>query len=487
MAKILGVPQDNEDVKVQRKSSKMKTILDEEGENEDDSVFERGGHKFKFQPVVPLKVERKNKRRRNEFLPVAKGGVGGGNYPEQKPKRTENKQLYVRKEFGDDRIEYGDDYINPEESKRNAKRHQQQRADALVHNEGGQKIHPNERQIPKEREVDLQIRGNPQALKERRLGKDIESPLQRNMRVKESGPLGVDGKKKKELQFERNREQMFPAKPRKEPHFGKPLENFDELRPVGDQLLKKKSEPRLLDVLKQSQSKNNYKVPEFDRNLQKVPEYATPKPDTFERGQSHVLEKLRQLPVGQVDRFDRPNIDAAVPHGFGDIKKKVFKEVLEKPKFDDRNFDTAMRKHGFGDIDPRHNAFGEALGGRQNQLKNNLRFQEPELRKEDSPKQRHVEQGNLMPKWMENGQREIQPDLMNQERLGRVEPRRKRVQRDLQFQNDGQAPNRDHTDQKFEEKRRDGLYKEKYHQDEVNNKQQPVNGRLYFVGSFVLQ
>ena len=480
MANILGVPQDYEDMRVQRKSKKIKTILDEEGENEDDSVFERGGHMFKFQPVAPIKVERKNKRRRNEFIPVARGGVGGGNYPEQKLKRTENEQFDGRKEFGD--MEYqGDDYINPEESKRNIKRYQQQGADDLVRNEGGHKFNPNDRQVPKKKEV----RDNLQALKDRRMGKDIESPLQRNVRVKESGPLGVNGKKNKEQQFERNRAEMFPGKSKKEPAFGKPLENFGELHPFADHVPKQKFRPRLSDVLKQSHDKNKNKidVPKFDRNLPKGPEYVTQKPYPVERGQSHILEKLRQLPAGQAARFEKPNLNAAVPQGFGGIRNNVFKEVLENPNFDGRKNDAATQT-GFGDIGSRNNASRKALGGKQSQLNNNLRFREPELRKEVSPKKRHFDGGNLEQKWMDNGPRRNQPNLMNQERLERKDPHRKRVQRDLEFQNHRQAPSKDHIDQKIEQKRRDGLSIAEDNLDKVNNKEQHVHGKLPFPWSF---
>ena len=463
MANILGVPQDNEDMRVQRKSRKRKTILDEEGENEDDSVFERGGHMFKFQPVVPVKVERKNKRRRTEFLPVTNGGVGGGNYPVEIPKRTESKHFYPRKEFGDDRMEYhGDDYINPEESKRNVKRHQQQRADGLVHNED----------LPKDKEV--QIRGNLQAPKDRRMGQDIESPLQRNMRAKENGPMGVNGKKNKTKQLERNREQVFARKSKKEPSFGTPFENVGELPPVGDHLPKQESETRLLDVLKQSQNKNKNKVLEFDRNLRKDPESAAPKPDTLERRQSHILEKLRQLSTGQTGRFEKPNLEA----GFGDIRKNVFKEVLEKSNVDGGNFGAATQR-GLGDIGQRSNAFRKTLVGGQNQLKNNLRFQEPELRK-DSQKQRHIDRDTLGRKWLENGRRGNQANLMNQEGLERDDLHRNRVQRDLEFRNDGQEQSKGRADHKFEQKGRDWLQKDKGHLDKVNNMKQPVNGRLNF-------
>ena len=370
-------------------------------------------------------------------------------------------------------MEYqGDDYINPEESKRNVKRYQQQRADDLVRNEGGHKFNPNDRQVPKKKEV----RDNLQALKDRRMGKAIESPLQRNVRVKESGPLGVNGKKNKEQQYERNRAQMFPGKSQKEPAFGKPLENFGELQPFGDHVPKQKFQPRLSDVLKQSHDKNKNKIdlPKFDRNLPKGPEYVTQKPDPVERGQSHILEKLRQLPAGQVARFEKPNLKAAVPQGFGGVRNNVFKEVLENPNFDGRKNDAATQT-GFGDIGSRNNAFREALGGKQSQLNNNLRFREPELRKEASPKKRHFDRGNLEQKWMDNGPRRNQPNLMNQERLER---------RDLEFQNDGQAPSKDHIDQKFEQNRRDGLSIAKDDFDKINNKEQHVHGKLPFSWSF---
>ena len=249
MAKVLGGQNQDDDLQMGGVMRWRKNILDEYNGNEDDSVFNQGGQKmFRFQPVITPKVDRRGKPRWEESNLVENGGIGGGMYPGDKSKKIKS---YPKLTLDEEKIEDRDyDYLNERESKKKNMGHVPKQLKVPV-NEFDDKYNKDQNQVDrnsrdrrgKVNNDNFQIRSN------RQVGKNIESPLQKEngLNERKDSPIAIEGqiRRKYKLEHIQERNKVFaqgqPNEILKNDNFPKFQQN--DLKPPGAQ------QSRLLDVV----------------------------------------------------------------------------------------------------------------------------------------------------------------------------------------------------------------------------------------------